>query len=165
LIYPPYSRFVKGIKLPVTRKEKHYTAWQEASRKDIERAFGVLKCTWQCLGRPFLLQGLEEISDVVACCLLLHNMLVTDRVMASDTYNFRQRYDPSINIEEHGFVADQPADLAPVQNRMEGEQHTVFGVVNAPQQVQQLVTRADRFKELNNKEENQRLHRTIMDVF
>jgi hypothetical protein len=39
-IYPPYSRFVKGIQLPLTDAEKRYTAWQEASRKDIESAFG-----------------------------------------------------------------------------------------------------------------------------
>jgi hypothetical protein len=34
-IYPQYSRFVKGIHLPVTESEKSFTAWQEAARKDI----------------------------------------------------------------------------------------------------------------------------------
>jgi hypothetical protein len=43
-IYPKYSRFVKGIKDPVTTQEQcSYTGWQEAARKDIERAFGVLQ--------------------------------------------------------------------------------------------------------------------------
>ena len=34
-IYPPYSRFVKGIKDPNTQQEKYYTKWQEGARKDI----------------------------------------------------------------------------------------------------------------------------------
>jgi Plant transposon protein len=54
-INPLYSRLVRWIKEPISEKQKKYTAWQEACRKDIERAVGVLKCTWQCLGRPFLL--------------------------------------------------------------------------------------------------------------
>jgi hypothetical protein len=46
-IYPSYSRrFVRGIKVPATREEKKYTSWQEGARKDVERAFGVLKNTW-----------------------------------------------------------------------------------------------------------------------
>ena len=36
-IHPPYSRFVKGIQMPLTDEEKRYTAWQEAARKDIEQ--------------------------------------------------------------------------------------------------------------------------------
>jgi Plant transposon protein len=38
-IYPPYSRFVKGIKEPGTQTEKRYMKWQKATRKDIERLF------------------------------------------------------------------------------------------------------------------------------
>ncbi len=49
-IYPPYSRFVKGIQVPVSALEKAFTAWQEAARKDdIERAFGVLQCRFQVM--------------------------------------------------------------------------------------------------------------------
>jgi hypothetical protein len=53
-------------------------------------------------------------------------MLVTDRVMASDTYNFRQRYNPSSSVEDDVVVVDQPPDLAAVQNRKDGEQLTVI---------------------------------------
>ena len=48
-VYPKFSRFVKGIKEPITPKEKKYSGWQESSRKDVERAFGVIKRTWQFL--------------------------------------------------------------------------------------------------------------------
>ena len=48
-IYPPLSRFVKGISMPVLPGEKAFTAWQESARKDIERAFGVLQGKFQVL--------------------------------------------------------------------------------------------------------------------
>jgi hypothetical protein len=98
-IYPSYSRFARGIKVPANREEKKYTSWQEGVRKDVERAFGVLKNTWQFLDRPILLHDLTDISNRVVSCLLLHNIFITDRVMqeASDTcYNYRERYDPSV---------------------------------------------------------------------
>jgi hypothetical protein len=85
--------------VPATREEKKYTSWHEGARKDVERAFGVPKNTWQFLDRPIFLHDLTDISNRVVSCLLLHNIPVTDRVMqeASDNYyNYRQRYDPSV---------------------------------------------------------------------
>ena len=45
-IYPEWATLVKSIKekngVPLTRKEAHFTKAQETTRKDIERAFGVL---------------------------------------------------------------------------------------------------------------------------
>jgi Plant transposon protein len=52
-----YSRFVKAIRQPVAKKDKRFTEWQEAARKDIERAFGVLQARWQCIARPIYLVG------------------------------------------------------------------------------------------------------------
>jgi hypothetical protein len=80
-IYPQYSRFVRGVKEPITQRDKRYTKWQEATRKDIERAFVVLKGTWQFLDRPILLMDLEQISLRVTTCTILHNILVSDRMM------------------------------------------------------------------------------------
>jgi hypothetical protein len=172
-IYPKYSRFVKGIKEPITAQQKRYTAWQEAARKDIERAFGVLKGTWQCLQRPIHLHHLRDIADRVACCLLLHNMLVTDRVMCDkDGYDYRQRYDPSHNMDlDNNVQVQQPPDLASVQARV--DEGVVCnpadaggtGVANAPVEVRQFVSRADRFQELNDGQENMRLHRALMHKF
>jgi hypothetical protein len=73
-IYPWYSRFVRGNKVPATREEKNYTSWQEGARKDVEMAFGVLKNTWQFLDRPIFLCDLTDISSRVVSCLLLHNI-------------------------------------------------------------------------------------------
>jgi hypothetical protein len=136
---------VRGIKEPITEKEKNCTGWPEGCRKDIERDFGVFKSAWQCLARPFL-HDLEDIADRVSCCLLLQNMLMTDRVIDCATYNFRQRYDLSCNLEEQDAVVDQPEDSAAIQNISDGEQKTGIGVANAQLSVQQFVCRADRFK-------------------
>jgi hypothetical protein len=47
-IYPHLIRFVHCIKESIQQKDKVYTAWQEGARKDIERAFGILKAQCQC---------------------------------------------------------------------------------------------------------------------
>ena len=89
-IYPPYSRFVKGIKDPNTQQEKYYTKWQEGARKDIERAFGVLQGRFKFMERPVHLLDFNVICRRVITCLILHNMGVGDRVMQMDcraTYN------------------------------------------------------------------------------
>jgi hypothetical protein len=168
-IYPSYSRFVRGIKVPATREEKNYTSWQEGARKDVERAFGVLKNTWKFLDRPILFHDLKDISNRVVCCLLLHNILVTDRVMqqAADTYNnYRERYDPSVGAPGPFDVEVlQPADLRCVQNAPAGERRAVIGINNAPPAVQAVMTRNDRFAELNDLAENRQLHKALMANF
>ena len=57
-IYPQYSRFVKTISEPVTRNEKKFASWQESSRKDVERGFGVLQKIWEWNARPIQLHSL-----------------------------------------------------------------------------------------------------------
>ena len=42
-IYPEWAAFVKTINRPHTAKAKLYAQRQEAARKDVERAFGVLQ--------------------------------------------------------------------------------------------------------------------------
>jgi hypothetical protein len=103
-IYPKYSRFVKGMKEPITRQERIMTAWQESARKDIERAFGILQAKWQWIARPIHLHNLTDISNRVAACLILHNMLVSDRIMDGDV---NARYNPSHCLEEVDVPVDQ----------------------------------------------------------
>jgi hypothetical protein len=113
-IYPQYSRFVRGVKEPITQRDKRHTKWQEATRKDIERAFGDLKGTWQLLDRPILLMDLEQISLRVTTCIILHNMLVSDRVMGQCGVV----YNPVHILQENENEVDhvhQLEDLAAVQ--------------------------------------------------
>ena len=160
-IYPKFSRFVKGIKEPTSVQEKKYTGWQEASRKDVERAFGVLKCTWQFLDRPILLHKLTDISLRTTCCIILHNILVADRVMG----DCRETYRPSKSLLEAPQVVQQPTDLQEIQGGAAAAAAAAIGLGNAPAHLVQQVTRVDRFKELADETEHLRLHQALMNRF
>ena len=77
-IYMNFSRFVKGIKIPLTNEETKYTKWQEAVRKDIERAFGNLKILWKFFCCPIEIWSLNDIADHIKTLLILHNIVVAD---------------------------------------------------------------------------------------
>jgi Plant transposon protein len=79
-IYPEVSRFVKTISVPATNQEKSFAAWQEASRKDVERTFGVLQRKFHILCRKIELWSIKDISSVVFTCIILHNWMVTWRL-------------------------------------------------------------------------------------
>ena len=54
--------------------------WQEAKRKDVERAFGVLKGKFQCLERPSKFWDLQDLINITHTCVMLHNMCVEERM-------------------------------------------------------------------------------------
>jgi Plant transposon protein len=70
VIYPHYSRFVKAIREPIPEEERCFAAWQELCQKDIERAFGVLKNTWQFMVRPTIMMDLNNIAKRTTTCLI-----------------------------------------------------------------------------------------------
>jgi Plant transposon protein len=79
-IYPSIARMVKSISVPLTPQERYFRGWQEASRKDIERAFGVLVRRFMILSRPMETMKVKKIKTIMFVCILLHNMLVEERV-------------------------------------------------------------------------------------
>jgi hypothetical protein len=94
-IYPRYTRFVKGMRDPILEEDKRFTKWQESARKDIERAFGVLQCRFKAIAYPIHFLNQDSIYHMAACCLILHNMTVQERVMGNCT----DRYDPSVEAD------------------------------------------------------------------
>ena len=160
-IYPEYSRFVKGIKEPMNDKQAQYTKWQEAVRKDVERAFGVLKGAWQFLDRSITLHDLKTISTRVICCLILHNINVSDRVMGE----VGVRYDPSYSVGDADVLVEQPPDLQEVQGGVPNIVQGGIGVQGAPEEVHELLTRSERFQQLKNNDGYQRLHAALMNRF
>ena len=62
-IYPRYSHFVKAVKLKqsILLEEWKMIKFQEAARKDIERALGVFQIMCQCVARPILLMDQQKI--------------------------------------------------------------------------------------------------------
>jgi hypothetical protein len=51
-IYPDWSTLMKTITPPKTPKEDAFAKQQEACRKDVERAFGVLQARWAIIRHP-----------------------------------------------------------------------------------------------------------------
>ncbi len=96
--YPKYCRFVRTINPPITQEEKNFSTWQEGARKDIERAFGVLQCRFKAMCTPIQSLHMEGATNLTACCIILHNMGVSDRIM-DDVY---ARYDLSKVVNGNG---------------------------------------------------------------
>jgi hypothetical protein len=81
-IYPEWATLVKYIKekngVPLTRKEAHFTKAQEAARKDIERAFGVLQARFAIVRGPARFWDKKTLVNIMKCCVILHNMILED---------------------------------------------------------------------------------------
>ena len=111
-IYMNYAHFVKGIKLPVSNEETKYTQWQESARKDIERAFGTLKILWKFVSRPIETWNLSDIANQITTALILHNVVVSDRVMG----DVNRRYNPAESAEDFGDFGILPQLNATIHN-------------------------------------------------
>jgi hypothetical protein len=89
---------VKTIQEPVVRKASKYAIWQESARKDIERAFGVLQQKFHDLVRKREFWYLTNICSVVNICIMLHNMMVANRIESGDNEsNAFYLYDATID--------------------------------------------------------------------
>jgi hypothetical protein len=161
-IYPPYSRFVQGIKEPILEEDRVYSKWQESCRKDIERAFGVLKGKWQCLARPMHQISLELIGARVTACLILHNMCVSDRVM-EDVW---ARYNPCKAMEDRATVDSirYPKDLFEKQGLTEEHDRSIIGGSNLDKDTIKIFARTDRWRGLKDEDEFFRLRTSISNL-
>ncbi|GKC61834.1 ALP1-like protein [Tanacetum coccineum] len=79
-IYPQWSVLIKSIKNPGTNDHKRilYKTKHEAARKDVERAFGVLKQKWKIIKYPARGLTQSRLSDIMYTCIILHNMIIHD---------------------------------------------------------------------------------------
>ncbi|XP_057803396.1 uncharacterized protein LOC131018701 [Salvia miltiorrhiza] len=77
-IYPEWATFVKSFQHPQDPKRRKFKEMQEAARKDVERAFGVLQARWAMIRGPSRLWYKENITDIMYACIILHNMIIED---------------------------------------------------------------------------------------
>lgn len=77
-IYPEWTAFVKSIRAPQLEKHKLYAMQQEAKRKDVERAFGVLQSRFNIVRRPACSWSMKILRKIMKACVILHNMIVED---------------------------------------------------------------------------------------
>ncbi|XP_020871008.1 putative nuclease HARBI1 [Arabidopsis lyrata subsp. lyrata] len=101
-IYPKWSTFIQSIRLPQTRKDTLFATHQEAARKDVERAFGVLQARFHIFKNPALVWDKEKIGNIMKACIILHNMIVEDE---RDGYN--TQFDVSEFLQVEGNQTSQ----------------------------------------------------------
>ena len=77
-IYPELKCFVKTFANPIGDEQLLFAKAQKAVRKDVERAFGVLQARFAIVTRPARLWKLDDIIEIMRCCIILHNMIVAN---------------------------------------------------------------------------------------
>jgi hypothetical protein len=55
-----------------------FAQFQEAARKDVERAFGVLQSRFTVVRRPARLWKRKSVGRIMLACVILHNMMAED---------------------------------------------------------------------------------------
>ncbi|XP_020406610.1 uncharacterized protein [Zea mays] len=77
-IYPSWATFVKTIPEPRGNKKKYFATAQEACRKDVERAFGVLQSRFAIVRGPARFWDGDTLGQIMRACVIMHNMIVED---------------------------------------------------------------------------------------
>jgi Plant transposon protein len=159
-IYPKYSRFVRGYKAPILPEEKRFTKWQEGARKDIERAFGVLQAKWKAVANPIHLIDLKAIANMMATCIVLHNMCVSDRVMG----DVHARYRPSSGVaqEKASDVEDLPTAQVPPPPTGVHVVPAATGIDSFDARLARTIADREEWKALKNHEEWSRLQAALI---
>ncbi|KAK1603282.1 hypothetical protein QYE76_018325 [Lolium multiflorum] len=75
-IYPPWATLVKTIRNPASEQEARFAKEQEAARKDVERAFGILQARWAIVRHPARAWDVQTLWEVMTACVIMHNMIV-----------------------------------------------------------------------------------------
>ena len=69
-IYPSWATFVKTIPTPKDCKRQHFASAQEAARKDVKHAFGVLQVRFAIVRKPTCFFHLEMLKDIMMACII-----------------------------------------------------------------------------------------------
>jgi hypothetical protein len=77
-IYPSWATLVKTIPEPRGSKRTYFAKAQEAVRKDVERAFGVLQSRFAIIRGPARFWDDKTLSEIITACIIMHNMIVED---------------------------------------------------------------------------------------
>ena len=114
-IYPKWATFIQSIQLPQGPKAVLYAQRQEAIRKDVERAFGVLEACFAIVKYPTLFWYKVKIRKIMRACIILHNMIVDDERDAYtllDPSEFQQAEDNGNSHVDPNFSTDMPTNIA-----------------------------------------------------
>ena len=100
-IYPKWSTIVQTIHEPRGPKKKYFAMRQEACRKDVERAFGVLQSRFAIVAGPTRFWSKDVLHDIMTACIIMHNMIVEDeRDLNAPIIEARETPPPTVEIIE-----------------------------------------------------------------
>ena len=108
---------------------------------------------FQWVARPMLLHRLKDISNQMCCCVTLHNMCVSDRVMDGDVC---AKCNPSNNVLCEDIIVEMPDDLGDAQGSSASTTSTI-GIRNMAPHVQRLAKQKEAWNDLNDNDECLRL--------
>jgi hypothetical protein len=103
-IYPPYATLIQLISEPQGKKKKHFAKMQEAYRKDVEQAFGVLQAWYAIIRFPGRFWKHANLSVIMLAVIILHNMTIEDeaRTEFDGDFNYHQTPHTQVAITSNG---------------------------------------------------------------
>uniref|UniRef100_A0A0D3CQP1 DDE Tnp4 domain-containing protein n=1 Tax=Brassica oleracea var. oleracea TaxID=109376 RepID=A0A0D3CQP1_BRAOL len=114
-IYPKWTTFIQSISLPQGPKAALFAQCQEAVRKDVERAFGVLQARFAIVKNPALCWDKVKIGKIMRACIILHNMIVEnerDQHTQYDVSDFQQGEGSRSSHVDLTYSTDTPTNIA-----------------------------------------------------
>jgi hypothetical protein len=103
-IYPKYATLMQTIPDPQGKKNRHYAKMQEAYRKDVERAFGVLQARYAIIRFPGRLWNHSDLCFIMKTVIILHNMTIEDEAGSEFEDNFE--YEQNIRTQASISTSD-----------------------------------------------------------
>jgi hypothetical protein len=88
-IYPSWATFVKAIPEPRGNKKKYFAIAQEACRKDVERAFGVLQSRFAIVRGPARFWDEDTLRQIMRAYVIMHNMIMEDEQDDEHDINYK----------------------------------------------------------------------------
>uniref|UniRef100_A0A0D3DML2 Myb-like domain-containing protein n=1 Tax=Brassica oleracea var. oleracea TaxID=109376 RepID=A0A0D3DML2_BRAOL len=114
-IYPKWTTFIQSIPIPQGPKATLFAQHQEAVRKDVERAFGVLQARFAIVKNPALFWDKAKIGRIMRACIVLHNMIVENEregYTHFDVLEFQQGEDIGTSHVDLTYSTDIPSNIA-----------------------------------------------------
>ena len=78
-IYPRWATLIQSISHPTSGKERLFAMKHEATRKDVECAFGVLQSRWAITHNPVRYWDKNDLCKIMKTCIILHNMIIENK--------------------------------------------------------------------------------------
>ncbi|KAJ9560431.1 hypothetical protein OSB04_005591 [Centaurea solstitialis] len=99
-IYPKWTTFVKAYRYPTEPERIAFTERQESARKDIERAFAMLKSKWHIVKYPARAWTKKKLRYTMYTCIILHNMIREDEGFANYPFDESWVSEDEVDISE-----------------------------------------------------------------